>query len=172
MANEKNPAPKSAAVAAPSANPPESWVKLSISRRFYKPEFCSEYSIQGYILASEVMGADSPNGPFTGYIIRLTAPSKCVDEGDNLQDAKIGDDLILVATHSIKKLEVFANDPEKIGEFWIKPIKKIQHSGGKKSLWEYDVRVNPKPANRADLEAAAFKEMTTGGNAAAPALAQ
>jgi len=154
-------------------NAPEGWAKLSISRKFYKAEKCMDHPIKGYLIAAEQMGEESANGPFIGYIIRLTAPTKCVDEGDNLIDANIGDDIILVATHAIAKLAVFANDDARVAEMWIKPLKKIKHSDGKKSLWEYDVRVNPTPYARKNLEAEAFKEMVSGkeGNAALPASA-
>jgi hypothetical protein len=150
---------------------PEGWAKLSISRKFYKAEKCMDYPIKGWLIAAEQMGEESANGPFIGYIIRLTAATKCVDEGDNLIDANIGDDIILVATHAIQKLAVFANDDSRVAEMWIKPLKKIKHSDGKKSLWEYEVHVNPKPYDRKNLEAEAFKAMVSGkeGNAALPA---
>jgi len=134
----------------------DDFVKLSVTRRFFKPAVCKDkdgnhYALRGHLMRTEVI--TSPQyGPTPVLIVRLTKPTMVCDDEDKLIQAEIGDDAMIVAGDKLEKLMRFADDPNVVGEVYIKPLRLEKLKNGH-TMWVYDVRMGKLPRPRHEVEA-------------------
>lgn len=147
------------------------WETLHIDRRFYKPDLCAEFGgLEGYIIDIEQGQADiaknpkNPQGLFDMIILRATAAFPYVDENKQVRSGSPGEDVILVMTDRLKKLEMLNRHPEKVARVRILPLEKITLKNDRK-LWRYSAEMDPKFYERSAIgaEYGLLKALGAGG---------
>lgn len=137
---------------------PSDQVKASLDRRRYKPEQCAEYGgIRGYVIGTiinkspKAASAENPEGLFTDLVWRITAPCPVVDSKDNVERAEIGEDVLVAATHQLKKLVELANDERYCVEATMIPLRKEKSASSGHMLWHMDLSFNPNRQDKAKI---------------------
>lgn len=134
---EKNGREKSAEKSAGKSR----FVKVVTDRAMYKADECGKATITGFLVGVKHF-PDGDNGPWDAFIIRATEPTKGVDFEGKVVTVNPGEELLLVRTAKLQALDRAATHPSKMGEVQITPKQKIKIGGGR-TMWTYDVAINP-----------------------------
>lgn len=133
------------------------WAKVNLTRKMYKPDFCAPIGgVRGILLKSEeskspkAVNKKNPDGIFTMLLLRLTAPAPVVNDKGKIGRAEVGEDVIVVMTHQLKKLAKVDENPTHTAEVELKPLQKIVLGNGN-NMWEYECHVNTQPVPRASI---------------------
>ena len=142
---------------------PKGMVPVASDLRQYKPDTCGATALQGYLVDLQDM-PPTDNGPWSIFVVCLTAPTKSVDRDDVLGTSEIGDYVSIAVTHALKPLAPYARHAALTFEVFIKPKTKIKLGAGK-TMWTYDCGAHPKAVKRIDVGI-----MPPGAPASAPAV--
>jgi hypothetical protein len=118
------------------------WENVQLDRPLYKPENCAETPLVGYVLDRIAM-PENDNGPWSCFVIRLTAPCLAVDGFDADATPKtfpIGTEVLLNSTVKLKSVDRFLH-PNWLIEIRVAPDKKVKLDGGR-TMWTYKVAAN------------------------------
>jgi hypothetical protein len=132
------------------AGAPEGWVGLKTDRPLYQGERGKGDVIQGVLLGMLTM--PPANGkPWDAFIVRLTAPCRCLDREKKPVTAQAGDEILVPANHQLSQhLGKAANHPSAMFEVWIKPKGQTKTKVGSMTLFE--IAVNPQAMRRGGHE--------------------
>jgi hypothetical protein len=126
------------------------FVKVATDRAMYKPEECEKATITGFLVGVQHF-ADSDNGPWSAFVIRATEPTKGCDFEGKVVTVNAGEELLLPRTAKLALLDKPASDATRMAEVQITPKAKVKIGGGR-TMWTYDVAVNPELAPRKGLD--------------------
>lgn len=120
----------------------------------YRPDHCSEYGIQGWLLGVHEMPPVGGEREWKCFVFRATHPTIGMDRDGKKIAVMVGEEVWLPVTHVLENdpiLKAIANHPTKTQEVFIKPTKKIAIGGGQ-TLWQFQSAVIGDIRNRTDHE--------------------
>ncbi len=136
----------------------------------YRPDHCSDYGIQGWLLGVHEMPPVGGEREWKCFVFRATQPTIGMDRDSKKVPVMPGEEIWVPITHVLEQdpiLKAIANHPTKTQEVFLKPTKKVAIGGGQ-TLWQYQSAVIGDIRGRTDHE----KLLVAQTVAAAPQLAQ
>jgi hypothetical protein len=149
---------------------PEGWLSYG-EASLYRPEECMVMH-EGQKRFSPLVGIptsvktiEGSNGMFNMILLTLTRPGVALNREKQLIKKQIGDRVIFTSTYALDILEKCALHPTKAFEVRACPQEKISIGSGAdaRSLWVWDVKVNPVAKDRTQIETDGLENLLTGG---------
>jgi len=135
-----------------STEMPEEFTEIKTERYMYKADVCRERPLIGY--ATDLIdmpplesGKDKVTGQpimrdWQAILFMTTAPSLAVDRDGQVIDTKVGDEVLIPATHQLLQfLARMASHPTQAWKLFVVPNKKIDIGHGQQ-LWLYKLGYN------------------------------
>lgn len=108
--------------------PPATFESLAADFPLYDPMRGNGRSILGVLLTSIELPKQTSAG--RALIIRAIEPTIVVDNTGRSFECKIGQDILLEASHWLRALVRRAHDPDNVGEVWLRPGERRLCDGG------------------------------------------